>query len=378
MEVQYWKKSIVSALARYKKRFESNFSKNRFIMLVNNSNQLIIHTYIVLQWNTYSIRTIGICNTENFLQRNHWYYSSSGSCLLMLVVILALIMLRLIFPSLLPALLNSITNIFEGLSSTFNTSKNLGIWFHCTCHSTSFHTNLPSENFNNIPTPIPCNFPSFPEVNPTELTCLYDAAYANNPFKCQSATGYIITLASVAIVYWSKTQTVTALSSTEAEFYAAVAAFKIIMFLCSIITDLLIPPSFPTPVYEDNKQCIKVINVHHPTEWTQHIDTPYFEIQDCNKKDRGDIKIHHTLGIFNPSENFTKHSAGYYNHAISVKLWDTIFKLYCILFYILSVLYLYTFFALLMKIKKGIVQGTGNRYDTYVLVSIKDNDILII
>ena len=69
---------------------------------------------------------------------------------------------------------------------------------------------------------------------------------------------------------------VTAPSSTEAELYTAVAASKTIMFLQSILTDLSIPPSSPTPVYEDNKSYIKVINTQHHIESTQHIDTPYF------------------------------------------------------------------------------------------------------
>ena len=147
-------------------------------------------------------------------------------------------------------------------------TKNWGIRFHCTCNPASFHTNLPPGNFNDVPTTLPNNFPSFTEVNPHELTCYCNASYANNPRKQRSTTGYVITLAVSAIVYCSKTQTVTALSSTEAEFYAAVAASKVIMFLCSVLTDLSIPPSGPTQVYEDKKSCINVINAHHPTERT--------------------------------------------------------------------------------------------------------------
>ena len=76
------------------------------------------------------------------------------------------------------------------------------------------------------------------------------------------------------------------------------------MFLRSVLTNLTIPPSGPTPVYEDNESCIKVINARHPTERTRHIDTPYFRIQDW--KDQGAIQMHHIPGIINPLDDLTK------------------------------------------------------------------------
>jgi predicted house-cleaning NTP pyrophosphatase (Maf/HAM1 superfamily) len=62
-----------------------------------------------------------------------------------------------------------------------------------------------------------------------------DAVYGNVRTTRKSTNGFAIFLASAAIVYQSKTQTQTALSSTEAEFYEPVSAAKIIRYLRSIL-----------------------------------------------------------------------------------------------------------------------------------------------
>ena len=92
-----------------------------------------------------------------------------------------------------------------------------------------------------------------------------DAAYGNDPRKSRSTTGFTIFLAGGAVVFRSKTQKVTALSSTEPEFFAAVSTTKIVLFLWSVLTDLKYPPQAPTVIYKDNEACIKIINAHYPT-----------------------------------------------------------------------------------------------------------------
>ena len=115
-----------------------------------------------------------------------------------------------------------------------------------------------------------------------------------------------------AIAYRSKTQSVTALSSTEAEFYAAVSAAKACLFLRHVLHCLKLPPTGPTNIYEDNEACINVINARHPTERTRHIETPYFRIQDW--KDQDIIKMIHVSGTINNSDDLTK-STGWVLHS---------------------------------------------------------------
>ena len=103
----------------------------------------------------------------------------------------------------------------QGIVTFLQHTKHWGIRYHRNCLSTLYHTDLPPGNFDDVPTSLPENFPSFPKINPNKLTCYCDAAYANDTLKGWSTTGYVITLAGGAIVYRSKTQTVTALSSTK-------------------------------------------------------------------------------------------------------------------------------------------------------------------
>ena len=62
-----------------------------------------------------------------------------------------------------------------------------------------------------------------------------DAAYANDQRKRRSTTGFVLTYCGGAIVYRSKTQSVTALSSTEAELFAAVSCAKIALYTINLI-----------------------------------------------------------------------------------------------------------------------------------------------
>ena len=95
------------------------------------------------------------------------------------------------------------------------------------------------------------------------------------PRKSRSTTGFAICLAGSVVVFQSKTQKVMALSSTESEFFAAVLTAKVVLFPRSVLKDLKYRPQAPTIIYEDNKACIKIINAHHSTNRTRHIDGPF-------------------------------------------------------------------------------------------------------
>ena len=60
----------------------------------------------------------------------------------------------------------------------------------------------------------------------------------------------------------------------------------------------------PTPIYEDNKSAINIVNAKVPTERSRHIDIQHFAIQDW--KDAGDIVMRYIPGIINPSDDLTK------------------------------------------------------------------------
>ena len=107
------------------------------------------------------------------------------------------------------------------------------------------------------------------------------------------------------MVYRSKTQTLTALSSTEAKFIAAVTAAKTAKYIRSVLIELGFKQNEPTPIYEDNKPTIDIVASQKPTERTRHIDICFFAIQDWIYRSK-DIQLLHIPGVINPSNDLTK------------------------------------------------------------------------
>ncbi|KAG7340746.1 reverse transcriptase RNA-dependent DNA polymerase [Nitzschia inconspicua] len=147
------------------------------------------------------------------------------------------------------------------------------------------------------------SLPPFPSIpSPLQLTGYVDAAHANDLRNRCSTTGFVLN--GGAIAYRSNTQTVTATSSTEAEFIAAVSAAKTAKYLRAVLHELSLPQLSPTPIHIDNVSAIQIINARKPTERSRHIDIQAFAIQDW--KDNGDILMHHIPGVINPSDSLTK------------------------------------------------------------------------
>jgi len=134
--------------------------------------------------------------------------------------------------------------------------------------------------------------------------CFVDAANANDLHNSHRLTaGYDFLLCSGTISWRSTTQTICATSSTEAEFLAAVLAAKYSLPSCDH-EGTWFAQLGPTPIYEDNESCIKMINARIPTARSRHIDIQHFAIQDW--KDAGDIVMRHIPGIISPPDDLTK------------------------------------------------------------------------
>jgi hypothetical protein len=188
--------------------------------------------------------------------------------------------------------------------------KNIAKYLQCTQNwgirffRTTKNNNLPPGDYSDMPIRT-TSLPDFPyHHSQRHLVCFVNAAYANDLRNQRSITGYALYLAGSTIVYRSKTQTVTALSSIEAEFYAAVAGAKVVRYIRAVLHDLGYTQHTPTSIYEDNKSAISIINSRTPTERSRHVATPYFAIQDW--KADGSIVMEHIPGIINPSDDLTK------------------------------------------------------------------------
>jgi len=163
-------------------------------------------------------------------------------------------------------------------------------------------TSLPPSNF--IGSTLDADLPAFPDVDSHKPAAFLDAAHANDLRNCRSTTGYAFLLCGGAISYRCKTQSITATSSTEAEFLAAVATAKHARYMRAIMSDLGFPPKGPTIMYCDNQSAINMINARVPTERSRHIDIQHFAIQDW--KDSGAIVMEFIPGIINPTDDLTK------------------------------------------------------------------------
>ena len=141
-------------------------------------------------------------------------------------------------------------------------------------------------------------------AQPDQLVGYVDAAYANDLRNRHSTTGYAFVLCGGAVSYRTKTQSITATSSTEAEFLAAVLAAKQAKYLRAILKELQFEQLLPTPIHEDNMSAIKMVNARVPTERSRHIDIQHFAIQDW--KDNGDIVMNFIPGVINPADDLTK------------------------------------------------------------------------
>ena len=74
-----------------------------------------------------------------------------------------------------------------------------------------------------------------------QLVRFVDAAHANDLCNHCSTTGYAFLLCGGAVSYRTKTQSITATSSTEAEFLAAVFAVKHAKYLRAVMHKLGFP-----------------------------------------------------------------------------------------------------------------------------------------
>ena len=188
--------------------------------------------------------------------------------------------------------------------------KNVAKYLRSTAHwgirykRNGIRTDLDKGNFDDYPRKEK-EIGKYPEdITKNKLICFVDAAYGNDYKKRRSTTGFVFTYSGGAIVYRSKAQSITALSSTEAELIAAVTAGKTARFIRSVLSELGFPQEDATPVYEDNKPTIDIVNSGKPTQRSRHIDIRFFAIQDWVQN--GDISLKHISGVINPADDLTK------------------------------------------------------------------------
>ena len=110
-----------------------------------------------------------------------------------------------------------------------------------------------------------------------------DADHAGDPDSRRSVTGYVLMMCGGAISWSSTRQAVTALSSSEAEFYAASSAGCDVCYMRGLLDELGIKPAEPTVVYEDNWACIHLSRNAVLHNKSKHIDVRVYHLRDLCK-----------------------------------------------------------------------------------------------
>ena len=119
-----------------------------------------------------------------------------------------------------------------------------------------------------------------------ELTAYVDASWADTPGNIQidpdpngrrSSSGHIIYLAGGPISWESRTQSITTLSSTEAELVATVTATRDVLHLRRVISSIG-QHQGTTKVYGDSEPCLKLLEDTHSqtSKRSRHIEVRWF------------------------------------------------------------------------------------------------------
>ncbi len=142
------------------------------------------------------------------------------------------------------------------------------------------------------------------QQTPDELYTAVDSDHASDSTHRRSVSGICIKLAGGVILYKSLFQKSVSLSTTEAEFYAAVAAGKYILYIRSIMSEIGMEQYEATTLYEDNQGALLMAQAGKPTKRTKHVDLKVFALQDWVEHDL--LAVKRINSADNPSDVFTK------------------------------------------------------------------------
>src|SRR5258705_13962661 len=85
-----------------------------------------------------------------------------------------------------------------------------------------------------------------------------DADHGGDPDTTRSTSGYLLCIGTGAVSWSSKLQTLVALSTTEAEFIAAVEAGKEMYWMRNLLQELGFPVNAPSVFRIDNQSALSV------------------------------------------------------------------------------------------------------------------------
>jgi hypothetical protein len=136
------------------------------------------------------------------------------------------------------------------------------------------------------------------------FTSYCDADHGGNPDNGRSTSGFIIKMGTGAISWMSRLQPFVTLSTTEAEYVAAVSAGQEILWLRHLFTELGFQFKSPSTLYIDNQSAISVAKNPDHHGRVKHLDLKFYWLRD--EVEKGIIRVKHVPTDVNPADILTK------------------------------------------------------------------------
>jgi hypothetical protein len=115
---------------------------------------------------------------------------------------------------------------------------------------------------------------------PNMFRTFSDADLAGNVDTGRSTTGYVVKMGTGAVSWSSKLQSIVALSTTEAEFVAAVSAGQESIWMSQFLAELGYNTSGAAPLLMDNQSAIQVARNPEHHRRMKHLDLRYFWLRN--------------------------------------------------------------------------------------------------
>ena len=107
-----------------------------------------------------------------------------------------------------------------------------------------------------------------------------DADFGGDMEKRRSTTGYVFLHCAGPIIWSSRKQTCTALSTTEAEFIAGCESSKEAIWIARLLKEIAKEDPIPVQLFCDNQSAIRLVKNPEFHQRTKHIDIKYHFIRD--------------------------------------------------------------------------------------------------
>ncbi|CAI7911729.1 unnamed protein product [Closterium sp. NIES-54] len=139
---------------------------------------------------------------------------------------------------------------------------------------------------------------------PVVLSGHADASWVDDSATQRSSPGYIFSLGSGSVSWWSTRSSSVLSSSCEAKIYAGAMAAQELRWLTYLLTNLGEQPCSPLVLYIDNKAMIALCQEHRLELKTKHIAMQYFLAREFQQ--RGQLRLAYVATRANTADVFTK------------------------------------------------------------------------